>query len=204
MPLLDLLKAAAMNRNLLEPGTALNAATVFALVRDMPYSRASSREPEVTIREWRGTCSGKHYLLQALLAELGLRSRVMACSTELLIDPDQVPAELRPILQEVDGRIVDVHNYLVVELPAGETIVDATWPLKMESLGFEVNKTFNIGQDQQLTCTPIERWIVPEDRDPQEFKETLLRELFTTEELEQRNEFISTFSTVLAKQGEDG
>ena len=27
---------------------------------------ASNRDPETTINEWRGTCSGKHYLLQKL------------------------------------------------------------------------------------------------------------------------------------------
>ena len=32
---------------------------VFSLVRDMDYRRASSRAPESTISEWRGTCSGK-------------------------------------------------------------------------------------------------------------------------------------------------
>jgi len=178
----------------------MNAATVFVLVRDMPYSRAVSREPEVTIREWCGTCSGKHYQLKVLFAELGLRSRVMACSTELTIDPDQVPAELRPILEETSGRIVDVHNYLVTELPGGDMIVDATWPLETKGLELNVNETFTIGEDQRVACTPIERWVVPEDGDPQEFKEELLRKLFSSEELRHRDKFIRTFSKVLAQR----
>jgi hypothetical protein len=44
---------------------------------------------------------------------------------------------------------------------------------------------------------------VPEDRNPQEFKDALLRKLFTAEELGHRDEFIRTFSLVLAKRGGD-
>lgn len=203
MKLLELLKSEAMKRGLLERDTEMDLGTVFELVRDMPYSRASSREPAATIREWRGTCSGKHYLLKALFAELNLNSRVIACSTKLTITPDEVPTELRPILEEAGRYIVDVHNYLTVELPGGDMIVDATWPLNTKDLGFRVNETFTIGEDQQLACTPIESWVVPADKDPQEFKETLLRELFTPKELRHRDEFIRTFSKVLAEQSED-
>ena len=49
----------------------------------MTYQRASDRQPETLIREWRGTCSGKHYLLQALFAELGIPARLIACTTNL-------------------------------------------------------------------------------------------------------------------------
>jgi hypothetical protein len=169
----------------------------------MFYSRASSREPAVVIREWRGTCSGKHYLLQALFAELGLRSRVMACSTEITIEPDQVPTDLIPTLEEADWRIVDVHNYLVVDLPGGEMIVDATWPLTTEKWGVTVNETFQFGQNQVLACTPVQTWVVPADQDPQRFKEMLLNKLFTAEQLAQREQFIRTLSRVLVEEAGD-
>ena len=199
MGLVELLRSEAVKRGLLESEAEIDAAKAFALVRDMPYMRASSREPETTILEWRGTCSGKHYLLKALFAELGLRSRVIACTTESQMDPREVPVELRPILEESRGRIVDVHNYLVVELPDGEMIVDATWPLATKGLGFTVNEAFTLGEDQRLACVPIERWVVPEGRDPQEFKDELLREHFTLDELEHRDKFIRTFSQLLAE-----
>lgn len=200
MNLLEYLKAEAAKRGLIKPEMELDPAKVFELVRDMPYARATSRDPEVTIREWRGTCSGKHYLLKAVFAELGLRSHVMACSTELVVEPKQVPAELRSILADAGGRIVDIHNYLVVELPGGEMIVDATWPLEMKSLGFNVNETFIPGESQQMACRPIERWVVPEDKNPQQFKTELLSALFTAEELEHRDNFIRTFSRILAQR----
>jgi hypothetical protein len=203
LSLVEHLQSEAVERGLLEPRTEIDAARAFALVRDMPYMRASSREPETTIREWRGTCSGKHYLLKALFAELGLRSRLIACTTESQIDPSEVPPELRPIVERAGGRIVDIHNYLVVESPQGDMVVDATWPLETERIGFTVNETFVLGNDQELASTPIESWIVPEDRDPQEFKNELLREHLTPEELEHRDNFIRTFSLLLQEHAAD-
>jgi hypothetical protein len=120
--------AKAVERGLLEPDAEMNARTTFKLVRDMPYMRASDRQPETLIREWRGTCSGKHYLLKDLYAEMGIPSRVMACTHVAHFDPKEAAPELRRLLEQTGGRFVDVHNYLVLELTEGEMIVDATWP----------------------------------------------------------------------------
>jgi hypothetical protein len=132
-----------------------------------------------------------------------LRSRLIACTTESQIDPSEVPPELRPIVERAGGRIVEIHNYLVVESPQGDTVVDATWPLETKRIGFTVNETFVFGEDQGLASTPIESWIVPEDRDPQEFKNELLREHFTPEELEHRDDFIRMFSLLLQEHAAD-
>jgi hypothetical protein len=121
----------------------------------------------------------------------------MACTTESHVDPEQAVGELRQLLEESNGRLVDVHNYLVVETPQGDTIVDATWPLAMQGLGFAVNEAFMPGEDQQLADNPVKHWIVPEDRDPQEFKDELLQEHFTPEELEHRDRFIIAFSKMM-------
>jgi len=56
--LLDSLKAKAVEKSLLKPEQEIDAEKAFLLVRDMPYTRASSRDPETIIGEWRGTCSG--------------------------------------------------------------------------------------------------------------------------------------------------
>ena len=50
------------------------------MVRGIPYQRTSTREPEAIIQEWRGTCSGKHYLLDQIFREEGLESRVIMCT----------------------------------------------------------------------------------------------------------------------------
>ena len=73
--LLESLEYKAIKKGLIRPDAEIDAETAFTLVRDMPYIRASSRDPEITICEWRGTCSGKHYLLKTLFDELWLSSR---------------------------------------------------------------------------------------------------------------------------------
>lgn len=97
--LLETLKSKAVEHGLLQPEDKIDAEQAFLLVRDMPYIRASSRDPEVIIREWRGTCSGKHYLLKGLFAELGYKSRLIACTTVVHIDPKSVHQKLRELLE---------------------------------------------------------------------------------------------------------
>lgn len=187
-PLTHALHAEAVRRGLLSPGAPLpDARTAFSLVRDMPYARASSHAPEVVIAEWRGTCSTKHELLAALLAESGLRSTLMACTQEIR-PPPGAPPELVAL---AEGRpVVDVHNYLVVHAPEGDTIVDATWPLAARSAGLPVNDAFEPGRNMRVAAQPIETWAVPSGVSLVEFKDRLLRERYTPEELALRDRFI--------------
>jgi hypothetical protein len=189
---LETLKSTAVDRGLLEPGQEMDAERAFLLVRDMPYTRASSRDPNTIMQEWRGTCSGKHYLLKSLFAELGYNSRLIACTTVVHIDPKEVSGKLRKLLEQSNGRFVDVHNYLVLELPGKEMIVDATWPITTRGMGTVVNERFILGEDHQIACKPVKTWVVPDDRDPQEFKDEILKESFSPEELVHREEFIQT------------
>jgi len=190
--LLDVLKSKAVEKGLLKPEEEIDLEKAFTLVRDMPYTRASSRDPETIIGEWRGTCSGKHYLLKKLFTELGYSSRLIACTTVTLIDPKEVRGKLRTLLEQSNGRFVDVHNYLILETPDGEMIVDATWPLATKGMGTVVNERFVLGENQQIACEPLKTWVVPEGGDSQEFKNKILKESFTPEELAHREEFIQT------------
>lgn len=194
--LLETFKSKAVERGLLKPEEKIDVEKAFLLVRDMPYVRASSRDPQTTIQEWRGTCSGKHYLLKGLLAELGYSSQLMACTTVTNIDPKSVRGKLRKLLEQSEGRFVDVHNYLILELPQGEMVVDATWPLATKGMGTVVNERFVLGENHQIACKPIKTWVVPDDRNAQEFKDKILKESFTPEELAHRDEFIKTLGTM--------
>lgn len=195
MILLNLLKSEAINRGLLDLGTVLDAGRVFSLVRDMPYQRASDRRPETTIAEWRGTCSGKHYLLQKLFDELGLPTRLIACTSITLVDPDEVEPEMQQLYEAAKRRFVDVHNYLLVTVPDGnQMVVDATWPLSTKEFGMVVNEDFILGQDQELATKPVETWVVPPGSDAQEFKDQLLKEHFTPAELQFREVVIEELS----------
>lgn len=194
------LKLKAFELGLLSLNEEVDIEKAFLLVRDMPYQRASDRQPETIIREWRGTCSGKHYLLKALFRELGYASRVMACTTVEHIDPQTMPGRLKTLLEESNGRFVDVHNYLILELPDREMIVDATWPIAVLGTGLVVNESFVLGEDQQIAGEPIKTWQVPDDCDPQIFKDQLLQENFTPQERQHRDEFIQTLSHMMNNQ----
>jgi len=199
--LLDTLKSKAIEKGLLSPGEEIDAEKAFTLVRDMPYVRASSRDPETTIQEWRGTCSGKHYLLKGLFAELGYSSRLIACTTVTHIDPQSVmKGKLRDLLEQTEGRFVDVHNYLILELPEGDMIVDATWPLSTKGTGTVVNERFVLGENQKIASKPLKIWVVPDDRNAQEFKDEILKESFTPEELAHRDEFIKTLGKMMSSE----
>jgi hypothetical protein len=192
--LLELLKSKAIEKGILRSEDEIDAEKAFELVRDMPYTRASSRDPQTIIDEWRGTCSGKHYLLKGLFAELGYSSRVIACTTVTQIDPKRVLGKLRTLLKQSGGRLVDVHNYLILELPDGEMVVDATWPVSARGMGVVINEQFVPGQDQKIAVKPLKSWVVPDGRDPQEFKNEILEESFTPQELAHRDEFLMTLS----------
>jgi hypothetical protein len=195
--LTDILKSKAVAKGLLEPDCEIDLEKAFLLVRDMPYARASSREPKTIIEEWRGTCSGKHYLLKKLFAELGYSAKLIACITIEQIDPQSVPGKLRELLEQSNGRFVDVHNYLILDTHQGEMIVDATWPISTDGSGTVVNQSFQMGVDHQIACKPFESWEIPENQDPQAFKDKILIENFTTEELAHREAFIQALSEMM-------
>ena len=185
---LFLLERESRERGLLSNGEPLSAEWAFALVRDMPYCRASSRKPEAIIEEWRGTCSGKHYLLADIFREMGLESRVIMCTHRFTPENTRhFPAELRELVAE--GPVPDVHTYLRVKTAQGWMVVDATWPTSAGPLGMTVNREFTAGKDMTIACDPIETLPVPEGMDPQEFKEQVIRD-FCGESSAVRDEFI--------------
>ena len=208
MTLLRDLKTAAVQRALFPEGAALDAPAAFALVRDMPYRRASSREPEVTIEEWRGTCSGKHILLQALFEELGMQTTMILAPHEFTeANSPWLPPSLLAMVRETPVR--DVHNFLRVR-PVGQlgpqaewVTVDATWPLPTRELGMPANETFDLAHDMGLAADPDELFHVSQDLDPIELKARILDD-FSAEELVRREQFLAGLMDWLGTALADG
>lgn len=173
MPLLPAFRAAAIARGLVEPRVIIDAAQAFAIVRDMPYQRTTDRRPETLIEEWRGTCSGKHLLLGALLRELGHDSIVMTALHEFT--PRNSPWLPPELLAEVQLEAVpDVHTFLMVEADAGWFAVDATWPLAAGGLGLPVNATWQPGRNMAIAADIDEIYDTPDDEEPLDFKARVL------------------------------
>lgn len=193
--IIRILQEEATQRGLLDQDEPLTAAVAYRLVRDMPYVRASDSRPETVIREWRGTCSGKHYALKAVFEELGLPVSLMAVTHEFT--PDNAPWLPPHLKTEVSyAPVPDVHNFLRVQVepPDGDWMtVDATWPSAARTLGLPVNIAFRPGQDQLIACEPIEVFHVPDDEDPREFKDRLIK-LHAGEQAARRDAFIRALS----------
>lgn len=197
--LLPILREQAESRGLLAADSELSAELVFALVRDMPYQRASSREPEITIHEWRGTCSGKHYLLKALFEELGFNARIVMCTHRFTEqNTAHFPASLRA--QVSNEPIPDVHTFIRLKAGAKWTDVDATWPLQAGHLGLVVNDRFHRGINMRIACDPIEIFEVPDGVEPQRFKEELIK-TYCGSQIERRDLFIEEMSGWLLDSG---
>ncbi len=201
MPLVQLLLSQAQKRGLLanNPDDQCGATPelVFSLVRDMPYQRASSRNPEDIIGEWRGTCSGKHYLLSDLFEELGFQTQILMCPH--FFTPQNTahfPVDLRR--QTLAGSIPDIHTFLRIEIADEWIDVDATWPLQAGSLGFPVNLELRPGVNMEIACQPIETLEIPEGMEPQAFKERLIA-AHCHGRLEQRERFIEDLSSWLSE-----
>ena len=199
--LFALLEQESRQRNLLAADQKLTAANAFALVRDMPYQRASSRQPEAIIEEWRGTCSGKHYVLDRIFRELGMDSRVIMCTHRFTRNnTGHFPAELRAMVTK--EPVPDVHTYIRAKTGMGWVTVDATWPTSAGCLGMPVNRWFVDGRDMTIACEPIGTYEVPLGQDPQAFKEQLISE-FCGASGQARDDFIEGMSRWLgnATQG---
>ena len=200
-PLIPVLREQAEARGLLEAGARIDAATAFRLVRDMPYHRATDRKPETLLREWRGTCSGKHYLLRDLFEELGLAATVILATHEFT--PENSPWLPPNLLTEVRlAPLPDVHAFLRVEhdqVMHEWVTVDATWPAEARRLGLPANPSFEPGRDQHIACDPIEIFHVPEDADPQELKDRILAD-HVGAQAARREAFIAALSDWLARE----
>ncbi len=191
-PLASLLHAAAVARGLRSGDRLPDERELFELVRDMPYARPSGHDPAVIVREWRGTCSTKHELLAALYAELGLRSTLYACTQEIRLPPGSAPE----LAEWADGPVIDVHNYLVLHGPAGDRLMDATWPISTRALGLPANEW---GTDMQVACVPLETWALEPGTDVAAFKAARLQERYSPEELVRRDQFIETIGRLFTR-----
>ncbi len=199
MSLLADLRDAATERGLIERGSILDPATVFGLVRDMPYVRASDRAPATTLAEWRGTCSGKHLLLRALFEELGIPVTMILAPHEFT--PESAPWLPEPLREECrETPVPDVHNFLRVQLEPhlDWQTVDATWPLAASGFGLPANGALRPGEDHAIAADPIEVHHVPPEVDAQALKQRIVEDV-AEGQIERRERFIEALSAWLAQ-----
>lgn len=146
---------------------------LFERVRDIPYTYPASRDPEEVLRSGVGTCSGKHYLLGELYRRLGLNVRNAICSHRFnesdLPFPDFMQAMLRR------EEIVDMHDYLQLEVDGAWIDIDATWERGLREFGFPVIEDWDGATSMNLSVVPDEHVVV--EGEAARAKEELLAKL---------------------------
>ena len=173
MSLAALLQEEATRRDLWPTVDALSPALAFMLVRDLPFRRARSSQPEAVLREWKGNGPAKHYMLKAIFEELGFNVQVLLAAHHFTEEySDAFPPPLVALLAQ--GPVPDVHTFLSVEGPQGWADVDATWPLTARRLGLTTNGAFRPGVNQHLACVPLQVYEVEQNADAQAAQERLL------------------------------
>lgn len=105
-------------------------ADVVEAVRSMPYGRPAHRSAQGALAEWRGTCSTKHALLAAVLAERWPETepqvihRVYRCTRE---DAARSFGPAAAAAVPAEG-LWDVHRYLSITLNGDHVVIDITFP----------------------------------------------------------------------------
>ena len=116
---------------------------IFNQVRDIPFGRSGTRDPEQVFIRNKGTCSGKSFLIRDLYLEIGLEVRDMICLQrwrDLIWFPTDTypvvdfPPDLRRMLERIE--IVDFHNYLEVKKDGKWLSVDVSIDRPLTALGF--------------------------------------------------------------------
>lgn len=101
-------------------------------VAAIPYGRAAGKDPTDVVVSWRGTCSNKHSLLRALLAEGWPELEADTWHRVYRVDR-RLAREIfgaRAAAAVPESGLVDVHTYLTVEVGVEPVRVDATFALR--------------------------------------------------------------------------
>jgi hypothetical protein len=146
---------------------------LFERVRDMPYWYPASRDPAEVLRQGRGSCSGKHYLLAEMFRLMGLRVRHMICTHRFNESPLAFPLPMQEMLRK--NEIVDLHDYVQIAVDGAWIDIDATWERGLREFGFPVNEDWD-GKGAMLLSVVPEDFSVAE-LDAEHLKEDLLSKL---------------------------
>ena len=161
--------------------------TLVQAVAAIPWGEARTVSEVLSLNK--GTCTGKHLLLQECLQELGILFRPVVCTFRWERQGITFPQHLRDLLQKDSWE--HGHNFVQIKGEGGVWIdVDVTWDPLLHTYGFRTlpkdwdGKTSFIGMDP-LEC----RW---DGVDIASIKEKLIKEL-SPEQHDARAAFLKGF-----------
>ena len=178
----------------LDPTAARKA--LFEHVRDISYRFPASRDPVEVLQHGHASCSGKHYLLGELYRRQGLPVRHMVCTHRFNESPLPFPEEMQALLRK--NEIIDIHDYLQINLEGEWLDIDATWELGLRDFGFPVTDDWDGNSSMLLTVIPDEQ--VRVEGEPAKAKEEMLSTL-TPRQRALRKQFLEALSRWVEELG---
>ncbi len=172
---------------------------LFEQVRDLPFRYPSSRDPSEVLRDGGGSSSGKHYLLGELLRRLGTPVRHVICSHRFNDSDLPFPDEMQSLLRK--NEVVDLHDYLQIQVDGRWVDIDATWGKNLREYGFPVTEDWDGCTSMLLGVAAEEHELV--EGDPAKVKEEMLSKL-TPRQRKLRDQFLTALSTWIQEIGESG
>ena len=103
---------------------------VVAAVQSIPYGRPAQRNAQGALTEWRGTCSTKHALLAAVLAERWPETAPQLVHRAYRCMPADAARRFGPRAAAAvpPGGLWDVHRFLTVQVGGERIVLDVTFP----------------------------------------------------------------------------
>jgi len=180
-----------------------NRIALFEKVRDLPFRYPSSRDPVEVLQQRAGSSSGKHYLLGELLRRQGTPVRHVICSHRFNDSDLPFPEEMQTLLRK--NEIVDLHDYLQIQVEGRWIDVDATWGRNLREYGFPVTEDWDGRSSMIVSFATEEHELVAGD--PAKAKEEMLSKL-TPRQRKLRDQFLIALSSwieeISAEAGEAG
>ena len=103
------------------------------VVAKIPWGEARTVSEVLSLNK--GTCTGKHLLLQACFDDLGIEYRPVVCTFRWEKQGIDLPEHLRAILKKQTWE--HGHNFMQIKNPEGAWIdVDVTWDPPLQRNGF--------------------------------------------------------------------
>jgi len=107
--------------------------SIVNLIAKIPWGEA--RTPETVLQKGKGTCQGKHLLLQACLDELRIKYKPVVCTFYYSEQGLKLPPNLIKIIKE--GEWIHGHNFLKIQNFEGKFVdIDITWNRELKPYGF--------------------------------------------------------------------
>jgi len=162
-----------------------------ALVREIPYKRIGSLDPQDMIKAGKGSCTPKHIFLATYLKKLDIPVKFLVIPFFYKKLGVRYPKNKIDIVNKMP---ISYHTALKARLNGKWTIIDVTWNSNLKKKGFIVNDIWNGKSDMRLGVVPEE--IIEKDIDPTKFKKRETKE-YTEDELLARKNFYKLLDSVI-------